>query len=66
MDHDGSVSSPPLYNQHMLNDCHDGRGGGAQTLRGPAGHLELSHFVTLTRLNIGGGVEKLWLALKYM
>ena len=50
MDHDGSVSSPPLYHQHMFNDCHDGRRGGAQTLRGPAGYLELSHLVTLTRL----------------
>jgi len=27
MDHDGSVSSPPLYHQHLLNDCHDGRRG---------------------------------------
>ena len=55
MDHDGSVSSPPLHNQHMFNDCHDGRGGGAQTLRGPAGHLELSHLVILTRLQ-----SKVW------
>ena len=50
VDHDGSVSSPPLYHQHLVNDCHDGRRGGTQTLRGPAGHLELSHLVTLTRL----------------
>ena len=50
MDHDGSVSSPPLYHQHMLNDCHDGRRGGAQTLRGPTGHVELSHLVLLARL----------------
>ena len=56
MDHDGSVPSPPLYHQHLLNDCHDGRRGGAQTLRGPAGHLKLSHLMILTRLqkrNIG-------------
>ena len=47
VDHNGFVSSPPLYHQHMLNDCHDGRRRGAQTLSGPAGHLELSHFVLL-------------------
>ena len=50
MDHNGFVSSPPLYHQHLLNDCHDGRRGGAQTLRSPAGHLEMSHFVLLARL----------------
>ena len=50
MDHNGFVSSPPLYHQHMLNDCHDGRRRGAQTLRGPTGHLELSHLVCLARL----------------
>ena len=50
MDHNGFVSSPPLYHQHILNDCHDGRRRGAQTLRGPAGHLELSHLVVLARL----------------
>ena len=50
MDHNGFVSSPPLYHQHILNDCHDGRKGGAQTLRSPAGHLELSHLVVLARL----------------
>ena len=55
MDHDGSVSSPPLYHQHLLNDCHDGRRGGAQTLRGPAGHLKLSHLMILTRLE-----EEVW------
>ena len=36
MDHNGSVSSPPLYHQHLLNDVNDGTGGGAQTLRSPA------------------------------
>ena len=41
MDHNGFVSSSPLYHQHMLNDCHDGRRGGTQTLSGPAGHLKL-------------------------
>ena len=55
MDHDRSVSSPPLYHQHMLNDCHDSRGGGAQTLRCPAGQLELSYLVILTRLQ-----SKVW------
>ena len=45
MDHNGFVSSPPLYHQHLLNDCHDGRRGGTQTLRSPAGHLELSYSV---------------------
>ena len=45
VDHNGFVSSPPLYHQHLLNDCHDGRRRGAQTLRGPAGHLELSYSV---------------------
>ena len=50
VDHNGFVSSPPLYHQHMLNDCHDGRRGGAQTLRSPAGHLELSYSVFLARL----------------
>ena len=50
VDHNGFVSSPPLYHQHLLNDCHDGRRRGAQTLRSPAGHLELSHFVLLARL----------------
>ena len=33
MGHNGSVSSPPLYHQHLLNDVNDGTGGGAQTLR---------------------------------
>ena len=47
VDHNGFVSSPPLYHQHLLNDCHDGRRGGAQTLSGPAGHLELSYLVFL-------------------
>ena len=47
VDHNGFVSSPPLYHQHLLNDCHNGRRRGAQTLRGPAGHLELSHLVLL-------------------
>ena len=56
MDHDGSVPSSPLYHQHLLNDCHDGRRGGAQTLRGPAGHLKLSHLVILTRLE----EEEVW------
>ena len=55
VDHDGSVSSPPLYHQHLLNDCHDGRRGGTQTLRGPAGHLELSHLVIFAGLQ-----EKVW------
>ena len=50
MDHNGFVPSSPLYHQHMLNDCHDGRRRGAETLRGPAGHLELSHLVFLARL----------------
>ena len=50
VNHNGFVPSPPLYHQHLLNDCHDGRGRGTQTLRGPAGHLELSHFVFLARL----------------
>ena len=50
MDHNGSVSGPPLYHQHLLNDVNDGTGGGAQTLRGPAGHLELGHLVHLARL----------------
>ena len=50
MDHNGFVSSPPLYHQHMLNDCHDGRRRGAETLRSPAEHLELSHLVLLARL----------------
>ena len=50
VDHNGFVSSPPLYHQHMLNDCHDGRGRGAQTVNSPAGHLELSHLVLLARL----------------
>ena len=50
MDHNGFVSSLPLYHQHMLNDCHDGRRGGTQTFGGPAGHLELSHLVYLARL----------------
>ena len=50
MDNNGFVSSPPLYHQHMLNDCHDGRRGSAQILRGPAGQLELSHLVLLARL----------------
>ena len=50
MDNNGSVSGPPLYHQHLLNDVNDGTGGGAQTLRGPARHLELSHLVHLTRL----------------
>ena len=50
MDNNGSVSGPPLYHQHLLNDVNDGTGGGAQTLRGPAGHLELGHLVHLARL----------------
>ena len=50
MDHNGSVSGPPLYHEHLLNDVNDGTGGGAQTLRGPARHLELGHLVHLTRL----------------
>ena len=50
MDNNGSVSSPPLYHQHLLNDVNDGTGGGAQTLWGPARHLELGHLVHLTRL----------------
>ena len=45
VDHNGFVSSPPLYHQHLLNDCHDGRRRGAQTVSGPAGHLELSYSV---------------------
>ena len=45
MDHNGFVSRPPLYHQHLLNDCHDGRRGGTQTLGSPAGHLELSYSV---------------------
>ena len=36
MDHNGSVTSLPLYHQHLLNDVNDGTGGGAQTLRSPA------------------------------
>ena len=36
VDHNGPVSGPPLYHQHLLNDVNDGTGGGAQTLRGPA------------------------------
>ena len=50
MDHNGFISSSSLYHQHILNDCHDGRRRGAQTLRGPAGHLELSDLVVLARL----------------
>ena len=50
VDHNGFVSSPPLYHQHLLNDCHDGRRGGAQTLRSPAGHLELSYSMFMARL----------------
>ena len=50
MDHNGFVPSPSLYHQHVLNDCHDGRRGSAQTRGGPAGHLELSHLVLLARL----------------
>ena len=50
VDHNGFVSSSPLYHQHLLNDCHDGRRRGAQTVRSPAGHLELSHLVLLARL----------------
>ena len=50
MDHNGSVSSPPLYHQHLLNDVNDGTGGGAQTLRSPAWHLELGHLVHLAGL----------------
>ena len=50
MDHNGPVSGPPLYHQHLLNDVNDGMGGGAQTLRGPARHLELGHLVHLARL----------------
>ena len=50
VDHNGFVPSPPLYHQHLLNDCHNGRRRGAQTLRSPAGHLELSHLVLLARL----------------
>ena len=50
VDNNGLVSSSPLYHQHMLNDCHDGRRRGAPTLGGPAGHLELSHLVLLARL----------------
>ena len=57
MDHNGFVSRSPLYHQHVLNDCHDGRRGGAQTLGGPAGHLELSHLVLLARLQ---KIEKQW------
>ena len=54
MDHNRSVSGPPLYHQHLLNDVNDGTGGGAQTLRGPARHLELGHLVHLARLQEGG------------
>ena len=50
VDHNGFVSSSSLYHQHILNDCHDGRRRGAQTLRSPAGHLELSDLVVLARL----------------
>ena len=50
MDHNGSVSGSPLYHQHLLNDVNDGMGGGAQTLRGPARHLELGDLVHLARL----------------
>ena len=57
VDHNRFVSSSPLYHQHVLNDCHDGRRGGTQTLGGPAGHLELSHLVLLARLQ--ENVEKL-------
>ena len=61
VDHNGFVSSPPLYHQHMLNDCCDGRRRGTQTLGSPAGHLELSHLVVLARLQekTCGHVEKL-------
>jgi len=50
MDHNGSVSSPPLYHKHLLNDVNDGTGGSAQTLKSPAWHTELGHLVHLARL----------------
>ena len=50
MDDNGSVATPPLGHTHPVNDLHESPWVCADSLRGPASQLELSHPVGLTTL----------------